>query len=83
MWKTEMKIIEIKNSPEAMLKSLDELRKDIESGEVTCYAAIGILRDDGTCIYTGSVGGKTALQLRGAVAQLFQRFDDWVSNINE
>lgn len=61
-----------------VLEALDNLRAAIERGDVTCFVAVGIDKEDGTRVWTGnSHPRKSALQVQGAISQLFLTFWDW------
>jgi hypothetical protein len=60
------------------LATLESLRMSIESGETVCFVAVGIDRQDGTQVWMGnSPPRKSALQVQGAISQLFLTFWQW------
>ena len=78
-----MKVVEFQragaNVAEAV-EVLDQLRSDIQSGKVVCFAAIGISKEDGTTMWLANVGkSKTNLQLMGAITNLLLHF--WQGDI--
>ncbi len=59
----------------SMLRGLDQLRKDVESGEVTALMFIGVRPDDTTVFGWGAQGeGMSYLRGLGAIEALKHRF---------
>jgi tellurite resistance protein len=54
------------------LEVLDSLRKQVESGEVVMFIAVGVTPADGTLQWRGTDGSKSRLQMLGAVVDLLR-----------
>ena len=57
-------------SPKGMLEVLDEMRRQIEDGEIVAFAAVSIGPDDSTHQHSGAVEGVSNLRMVGALAVL-------------
>lgn len=65
-----MKVIDLKPDMTGALKSLDDLRERVASGEIVMFTAIGVEKDDSTRLWVGSCGSKTKLQWIGSITHL-------------
>ena len=78
-----MKVIEFHPagaSIDESIEVLDQLRADIQAGNVVCFAAVGIGKADETTMWLANVGkSKTNLQLMGAITNLMLHF--WQGDI--
>lgn len=52
------------------LDVLDKLRKDLESGKIVAFAAVGIAPDDETFAYVSATKSVSRLRMIGATAHL-------------
>lgn len=77
-----MNVVDLKsgvNAAEA-ISVLDDLRKEIESGEVVAFCAVGVKRDDGTAMWVANVAkAKSNLQMMGALTNLMLHY--WQGDI--
>jgi hypothetical protein len=72
-----MKLIHFDGTPTMRdaLASIDALRKDVESGQVVCFIAVGVGSDDACVGYTGSSKPVSRLRLTGAMSNLLHQFN--------
>lgn len=72
-----MKIAQFNNNPtlEDALAAVDGLRKDIESGKIISFVAVGVSSDDATIGYCGSSRPVSKLRVTGALFNTLRAFD--------
>jgi hypothetical protein len=57
--------------PAGALAIIDDLRAKVESGEIVCFAAVGLNDADGTFLWSGGLPGrKSRLQVLGAMENM-------------
>ena len=72
-----MNIVPFAHSGNAeVLEVLDSLRKEIESGAVIAFAAVGIAPDDGTSVWVAAEARVSVLRIIGAVAHMNKYVED-------
>ena len=73
-----MRVAEFNKNPtlEDALAAVDGLRKDIESGKVISFVAVGVGPDDSTTGYCGSSRPVSKLRVTGALFNTLRAFDN-------
>lgn len=71
-----MNLITLNRAPtkEEALEIVDQLRADIESGEVVAIFAVGVQDDDATNIYLGTCKPISRLRITGSVTEALHSF---------
>ena len=75
-----MKLVTLNANPtmQEALEAVELLRKDVESGKVGAFFAIGVTAEDGVMGYTGSSRPHSRLRMQGAISQ---GLHDWLSGM--
>lgn len=66
-----MNVVQFQRDMTGSLRSLDDLRAKVESGEIVMWTAVGVSKDDTAILWVGSLpNAKTKLQWIGALTHL-------------